>query len=63
MEIRLVLCELTDLHQGQGLTYSEGGTHEETLHPQSKVKVGTRDDRTGSQPDKLWIRKTDAVIA
>ena len=43
-------------------TYSEGGTHEETQHPQSKAKVRTRDERTKSQPDKLQIHKTDAVI-
>ena len=30
-------------------TYSEGGTHEETLHPQSKAEVGTRDKGTRSQ--------------
>ena len=32
-----------DLRQGQD-TYSEGGTHKETLCPQSKAKVGTRDE-------------------
>ena len=44
-------------------TYSEGDTHEETLRPQSKAKVWTRDEETESQPDELQIRKTDAVIA
>ena len=38
-----LLHKSTDLHQSQD-TYSEGGTHEETLHPQSKAKVGTRDE-------------------
>ena len=31
-------------------TYSEGGTHEETLHPQSKAKV-----RNKRQGDKVTI--------
>ena len=57
-----VLRELTDLCRGQD-TYSEGGTHEETLRPQSKAEVRTRDKGTRSQPDKLRICKTDAVIA
>ena len=39
----LLLHESIDLHWSQG-TYSEGGTHEETLCPQSKTKVGTRDE-------------------
>ena len=39
----LVLRESIDLRRGQD-TYSEGGTHEETLCPQSKAKVGTRDE-------------------
>ena len=43
--------------------YSEGGTHKETQRPQSKVEVGTRDERSKSQPGELWIHKTDAVIA
>ena len=30
-------------------TYSEGGTHKEMLHPQSKAEVRTRDEGTGSQ--------------
>ena len=30
-------------------TYSEGGTHKETLRPQSKAEVRTRDEGTGSQ--------------
>ena len=30
-------------------TYSEGGTHEEMLRPQSKAEVRTRDEGTGSQ--------------
>ena len=30
-------------------TYSEGGTHKETLHPQSKAEVRTRDKGTRSQ--------------
>ena len=47
-QLSKLLCKTTDLHHGQG-TYSEGGTHEETLHPQSKAEVGTRDERTGSQ--------------
>ena len=34
-------------------TYSEGGTHEETLHPQSKVKVMNK-----GQGDKVTIRRT-----
>ena len=33
-----VLHKLTDLCQGQD-TYSEGGTHEETLRPQSKAEI------------------------
>ena len=41
---------------------SEGGTHEETLHSQSSIKVRTRDMGTKSQPDELWICKTDTVI-
>ena len=41
----------------------EGGTHKETQCPQSKVRVGTRDKGTKSQPDELWIHKTNAVIA
>ena len=57
-----MLRELTDLHRGKRSSYSEGGTHEETLHPQSKAKVRTRDKETESQPDELWICKTDAVI-
>ena len=44
-------------------TYSEGGTHEETLHPQVRLKVRTRDKGTGSQPNELRICKTDTVIA
>ena len=44
-------------------TYSEGGTHEETQCPQSKARVRTRIVGTKSQPDELWICKTDAVIA
>ena len=44
-------------------TYSEGGTHEETQHPQSKAKVRIKDEGTELQPDKLRIRKTDTVIA
>ena len=43
-------------------TYSEGGTHEETQRPQSKARVRTRTVGTQSQPDELWIHKTDAVI-
>ena len=34
-------------------TYSEGGTHEETLRPQSKVKVMNKRRR-----DKVTIRRT-----
>ena len=49
--------------KGQRSSYSEEGTHEETLRPQSKAKVRTRDKGTESQPDKLQIHKTDAVIA
>ena len=44
-------------------TYSEGGAHEETQRPQSKAEVGARDKGTKSQPDELWICKTNAVIA
>ena len=44
-------------------TYSEGGTHEETLHPQSKAKVMNKRQGARSQSDGLRIRKTDAVIA
>ena len=44
-------------------TYSEGGTYEEMLCPQSRAKVWTRDEETESQPDELQIRKTDTVIA
>ena len=57
-----LLCESTDLRRGQD-TYSEGGTHKEMLCPQSKAKERTRDEGTESQPDELWIHKTDAVIA
>ena len=36
------------------VTYSEGGTHEEMLHPQSKAKVmNKRDERSRSQSDRL----------
>ena len=49
LAIALVLLrESTDLRQGQG-TYPEGGTHGETLHPQSKADVGTRDKGARSQ--------------
>ena len=41
---------------------SEGGTHEETQRPQGKTRVKTRDEGTKSQPDKLQIHRTDAVI-
>ena len=44
-------------------THSEGGTHEETLHPQSKARVMNKRRGTSSQSDRLRIRKTDAVIA
>ena len=44
----LLLCESTDLRRGQD-TYSEGGTHKETLCPQSKAEVGPRDEGTRSQ--------------
>ena len=29
----------------------------------ARLRLGTRDEGTESQPDKLWIHKTDAVIA
>ena len=41
----IVLCESTDLHQGQD-TYSEGGAHEEMQCPQSKTEVRIRDEGT-----------------
>ena len=34
-------------------TYSEGGTHEEMLHPQSKAKVVNKRQR-----DKVTIKRT-----
>ena len=43
-------------------TYFVGGTHEETQCPQSKARVRTRIVGTKSQPDKLWIHKTDTII-
>ena len=43
-------------------TYSEGDTHEETQCPQSKAKVRARDEGAESQPDELWICKTNTVI-
>ena len=46
----------------QGFTYSEGGTHEEMLHSQRRLGLGTRDEGTESQPNELQIHKTDAVI-
>ena len=58
-----MLHELTDLRRDQGFTYSEGGTHKETLCPQSKAKVEQETSGTRSQSDRLRIRKTDAVIA
>ena len=44
-----VLCESTDYIEEQGSTYSERGTHEETLCPQSRAEVRTRDKETRSQ--------------
>ena len=46
----------------QGSTYSEGGTHE-TLCPQVRLGLRTRNEGTESQPNGLWIHKTNAVIA
>ena len=37
-----MLCESTDLCQGQGFTYFEGGTHKETQHPQRSIKVKSK---------------------
>ena len=31
--------------------------------PKARLSIGTRDERAESQPDELWICKTNAVIA
>ena len=36
------VTQVDGLATGVKRTYSEGGTHKETQHPQSKAKVGTR---------------------
>ena len=41
---RVLLWESTNLCLG--ITYSEEGTHEETLHPQRSLKDRTRDKGT-----------------
>ena len=53
--------ELTDLHLW--ITYSEGGTHEETLCPQRSLKDGTKDKGTLDTTRQVVDCKTDAVIA
>ena len=56
-----MLCKFVNLHLG--FTYSEGGTHEETLHPQRSLKSRTRDEGTLDTTRQVVDHKTDAVIA
>ena len=49
--------------EGQGFTYSEGGTHKETLHPQRSLRVKNR--RQEDWVTTRWVVdcKTNTVIA
>ena len=58
-----MLHESTDLCQGQGIfTLREVLTKRHCVL-KVRQRFGTRDEGTKSQPDKLQICKTDAVIA
>ena len=48
--------------EGQGFTYSEGGTHKETLHPQRSFWVRLEDKGTKSQLRQVVDCKTNTVI-
>ena len=39
-----------------GFTYSEGGTHEETLHPQRSLKGGISKVKEQNTMNELWMQ-------
>ena len=58
-----MLCESTDLRQGQGLLTLREVLTKRHCVLKARLRLRTRDEGTESQPDELWIHKTDAVIA
>ena len=57
-----LLRESTDLCQGQGLLTLREVLMKRHCILKARLRLWTRDKGTESQPDKLWIYKTDAVI-
>ena len=57
-----VLHESTDLRQGQGLLTLREVLMKRHCVLNVRLRWWTRDEGTESQPDELWIHKTDTVI-
>ena len=60
---QLLLCESIDLCRGQGLLTRREVLTKRHCILKVRLRLGTRDKGTESQPDKLWISKTNTVIA